>query len=81
MAKRFWTLSVWEKRPQCAIVGQPPHRQAMIGLRRYMSDNVFTRWKFDGPAMPPSWREGLDSPIKTRHPLRMRPTKTKGKWR
>ena len=40
LAKRFWTLSVWEDETALErFVRQKPHQQAMITLRRYMGDS------------------------------------------
>lgn len=61
LAKRFWTLSVWEDEAALErFVRQQPHRQAMIRLRRDMGDSAFTRWKLNGAAVPPSWREAMN---------------------
>lgn len=60
VAKRFWTLSVWEEEAALErFVRQQPHQQAMVGLRRSMGDSAFTRWKLKGTAVPPSWREAM----------------------
>ena len=61
LAKRFWTLSVWEDEAALeGFVRQQPHRQAMISLRRYMRDSAFTRWKLNSVAVPPRWREAME---------------------
>jgi hypothetical protein len=58
--KRFWTLSVWENDAALErFVGQQPHRQAMLGLRRAMGATAFARWRLKGAAVPPSWREAM----------------------
>ena len=59
--EKIWTLSVWEDEAALErFVGQQPHRQAMIRLRRDMGDSAFTRWKLDGAAVPPGWRAAMN---------------------
>jgi Domain of unknown function (DUF3291) len=61
LAKRFWTLSVWENDVALTdFVHNLPHREAMISLRRYMAGTEFTRWKIKGAAIPPSWGEAME---------------------
>ncbi len=55
--KSFAPVSVWKDEAALeGFVRQQPHRQAMIGLRRYMGDSAFARWKLNGAAVPPRWR-------------------------
>ena len=61
LAKRFWTLSVWENEFVLTdFIHNQPHREAMITLRRYMAGTEFARWKIKGAAVPPSWSEAME---------------------
>jgi Domain of unknown function (DUF3291) len=61
LAKRFWTLSVWENEVVLTdFIHNQPHREAMITLRRYMAGTEFARWKIKGTAVPPSWSEAME---------------------
>jgi hypothetical protein len=61
LAKRFWTLSVWENEVALMdFVHKQPHQEAMMILRRYMGGADFLRWKVDGSSVPPSWHEAMD---------------------
>src|SRR5712692_5525247 len=45
LAKRFWTLSVWEDDAALrAFVGTPPHAQAMRVMTPNMAPTEFVRW-------------------------------------
>lgn len=61
LAKRFWTLSVWENEVVLTdFIHTLPHREAMVSLRRYMAGTEFTRWQIKGAAVPPTWREAME---------------------
>jgi quinol monooxygenase YgiN len=52
--KRFWTLSVWENDAALErFVGQQPHRQAMLGLRRAMGRHCVCALETQGRGGPP----------------------------
>jgi hypothetical protein len=61
LAKRFWTLSVWEDEVALMdFVHKQPHQEVMIILRRYMGGTHFLRWMIKGSAVPPSWHEAME---------------------
>lgn len=61
LAKRFWTLSVWENEVALMeFVHKQPHREAMTVLRNYIGGADFLRWKIGGSAVPPSWHEAME---------------------
>ncbi|MBI2485569.1 MAG: hypothetical protein HYW01_01135 [Deltaproteobacteria bacterium] len=35
------------------------HREAMIGMRRHLSETKFVKWKISGSSIPPAWGESL----------------------
>jgi hypothetical protein len=48
LAKRFWTLSVWENDAAlCAFVGTPPHAQECV------------HWTLPGSALAPTWADAV----------------------
>ena len=60
LAKRFWTLSVWEDDAAlCAFVGTPPHAQAMRVMTPHMAPTEFVRWTLPGLALPPTWADAV----------------------
>jgi heme-degrading monooxygenase HmoA len=61
VAKRFWTLSVWQDEVSLMnFVHQDPHREAMMTLRRFMGGTRFLRWKIKGSAVPPNWHDAME---------------------
>lgn len=61
VAKRFWTLSVWQDEVALMeFVHKHPHNESMIVLRRYMGGTAFVRWSVKGAAVPPSWPEAME---------------------
>jgi hypothetical protein len=61
VAKRFWTLSVWQDEVALMdFVRKHPHNEAMIALRRFMGGAAFVRWTVKGSAVPPRWAEAMD---------------------
>ena len=61
LAKRFWTLSVWENEIDMTnFVHKHPHSEAMLVLRRFMGGTAFVRWRVNGSSVPPSWQEAMD---------------------
>jgi hypothetical protein len=68
LAKRFWTLSVWEDESSLrAFVSHLPHSQTMIELAPHMASTKFTRWKVKGSALPANWD---DAKRRMRHDAR-----------
>jgi quinol monooxygenase YgiN len=60
LAKRFWTLSVWEDDAALrAFAGTPPHAQAMRVMAPHMRPTAFVRWTLTGSALPPTWADAL----------------------
>ena len=60
LAKRFWTLSVWEDDAALrAFVGTPPRAQAMRVMTPHMAPTEFVRWTLPGAALPPTWAEAV----------------------
>jgi len=60
LAKRFWTLSVWEDDAALrAFVGEPPHGQAMRVMTQHMRPTDFVRWTQTGSSLPPTWADAL----------------------
>jgi hypothetical protein len=61
VAKRFWTLSVWEDEVALMeFVHKHPHNEGMMVLRRYMGGTAFVRWSIKGCTVPPSWAEAME---------------------
>jgi heme-degrading monooxygenase HmoA len=61
VAKRFWTLSVWQDEVSLMnFVHKDPHREAMMTLRRCMGGTHFLRWKIKGSAVPPNWHDAME---------------------
>jgi heme-degrading monooxygenase HmoA len=61
VAKRFWTLSVWEDEVSLMrFVHKDPHREAMMILRRSMGGTHFLRWKIIGSSVPPNWQVAME---------------------
>jgi heme-degrading monooxygenase HmoA len=61
LAKRFWTLSVWENEVALAeFVHKMPHSEAMTVLHRSMGGTEFVRWKILGASVPPTWQEAME---------------------
>jgi hypothetical protein len=61
VAKRFWTLSVWEDEVALMeFVHKHPHSEGMMVLRRYMGGTAFVRWSIKGSAVPPSWAVAME---------------------
>jgi hypothetical protein len=61
VAKRFWTLSVWENEVALMeFVHKRPHNESMVALRRFMGGTAFSRWTVKGSAVPPSWAEAME---------------------
>jgi hypothetical protein len=61
LARRFWTLSVWEEEGSVErFVGDPTHVAAIRRLRAGMRSFDSVRWSDGGAACPPSWDEALD---------------------
>jgi Domain of unknown function (DUF3291) len=61
VAKRFWTLSVWQDEVSLMnFVHKDPHREAMMTLRRFMGGTHFLRWKIKGSAVPPNWHDAME---------------------
>ncbi len=60
LAKRFWTLSVWENEVALAkFIHKHPHQEAMVIMRRFMGGSEFIRWRVKGNAVPPRWQEAM----------------------
>lgn len=69
LAKRFWTLSVWDSEVDLVnFIHNQPHNEAMMVLRRFMGGTAFVRWVIRGSSVPPSWQEAWhgQTAIKTR---------------
>ena len=61
LARRFWTLSVWEEEGSVErFVGDPTHVAAIRRLRTGLRTFDSVRWSDGGAACPPSWDEALD---------------------
>jgi hypothetical protein len=60
LAKRFWTLSVWEDEAALrAFVRAQPHAQTMELMRSHMGKTKFVRWTVQGSQIPPAWDDAL----------------------
>jgi hypothetical protein len=60
VAKRFWTLSVWEDAAALqAFVSGPPHVAIMKALAPYMGVTRFVRWNVKGSELPLTWDDAL----------------------
>lgn len=60
IAKRFWTLSVWEDEESLGdFVRAPPHGRTMTALVPRMGKTRFIRWMITGSELPPSWEDAL----------------------
>jgi len=60
LAKRFWTLSVWED--QSALTGfvhAQPHAQTMDVMMPQMGETKFVTWSVKGSEIPLSWDDAL----------------------
>jgi heme-degrading monooxygenase HmoA len=58
LARRYWTLSVWEGGDALhRFVAANPHGQVMARLRPHMGATRFTTWRLAGSALPPSWSD------------------------
>ena len=60
MAKRFWTLSVWEDEASLqGFVHARPHTRTMTVLAPHMGSTRFLRWTIKGAQVPPSWDDAV----------------------
>jgi hypothetical protein len=60
MAKRFWTLSVWEDEAALrGFVHAEPHARTMAALTPHMGEIRFTRWTIKGSELPVTWEDAL----------------------
>jgi heme-degrading monooxygenase HmoA len=60
LAKRFWTLSVWEDDIALArFIHRQPHQEAMAVMHRFMAGSEIIRWRVKGGAVPPTWSEAM----------------------
>lgn len=60
LSKKFWTLSVWEDgKALMEFVRSGAHKQVMAGLKGQMGETKFVKWKVNGSAVPPTWKEAL----------------------
>jgi hypothetical protein len=60
MAKRFWTLSVWEDEAALnGFVHAEPHARTMAALAPHMGEIGFTRWTLKGSELPVTWEDAL----------------------
>jgi heme-degrading monooxygenase HmoA len=60
LAKRYWTLSVWESEEALrAFMVESPHVEVMKDLAPQMAETHFVQWTARGSAKPPSWDEAL----------------------
>ena len=58
LARRYWTLSVWEDQDALArFVAANPHATAMTRLRPHMGTTRFTTWQLPGSSLPPRWSD------------------------
>ncbi len=60
LAKRFWTLSVWED--ESALTGfvhAQPHTQTMDVMMPHMGETKFVTWSVKGSEIPLSWDDAL----------------------
>jgi len=60
LRSNYWTLSVWQDEEALRrFVREPPHRNAMQELPRYLSGFRTTRWTATGRTLPPTWKDAL----------------------
>jgi hypothetical protein len=60
MARRFWTLSVWQDEASLHdFVHAQPHARTMTAVAPHMGATRFVRWTIRGAEMPPSWEDAL----------------------
>jgi heme-degrading monooxygenase HmoA len=61
LARRYWTLSVWEGEEELtAFMGSPPHVEIMRNLGPDMGKTKFIRWTVPGSEAAVSWPEALE---------------------
>jgi hypothetical protein len=60
MARRFWTLSVWEDEASLRdFVRAQPHARTMTALVPHMGKTRFIRWMITGSELPLRWEDAL----------------------
>jgi hypothetical protein len=60
LAKRFWTLSVWEEESSLrGFVEAQPHVRTMAVMAPHMDKTKFVRWTVKGSEIPPHWDDAL----------------------
>jgi CheY-like chemotaxis protein len=60
LAKRFWTLSVWEDQSALTrFVHAQPHAQTMDVMMPHMGETQFLTWSVKGSEIPLSWDDAL----------------------
>ena len=61
LAKKGWTLSVWENEQSLAeFVRKNPHSATMSKLRNSMKETKFVTRKIPGSDVPPNWAQALE---------------------
>jgi hypothetical protein len=61
LARRFWTLSVWEDEPALAgFVHAQPHAQTMDAMLPHMGETKFITWTVKGLEIPVSWDDAFN---------------------
>ena len=60
LARRFWTLSVWEDESALrGFVEAQPHARTIAMMAPHMDTTKFVRWTVKGSEIPPSWDDAL----------------------
>jgi quinol monooxygenase YgiN len=60
LAKRFYTLSVWEdQRALMDFVEEVPHGEIMQKLKPHMEKTTFVQWTVRAPEIPLQWKDAL----------------------
>jgi heme-degrading monooxygenase HmoA len=60
LAKRFWTLSVWENDEALReFVEKAPHVKVMASIAPHVGETKFERWKVKGSEVPLKWEDAL----------------------
>jgi len=61
LARKYWTLSVWNDRDALAqFMRTPPHIGIMSSLKPLMAPTRFVRWQITAAEGRPSWSDALE---------------------
>ena len=61
LARKYWTLSVWDDRATLAqFMRTPPHVGIMSSLKPLMAPTRFVQWQITAAEGRPSWSDALE---------------------